>query len=245
MVNITVCENSNSCGFTAAQEGEKIINKAINKNGCANIILATGVSQLIMLRHLIQMDINWNMVNIFHLDEYIGIDINHKASFRKYLKDFFVDRIEKKPKNIYYINPENGSETIINKLNLIISETEIDVAFVGIGENCHLAFNDPPANFDTKEPYIEVELDVNCRLQQLNEGWFDNFEEVPITAISMSCHQIMKSKYIICTVPYKVKANAVYDAFRGNIDNKYPASILQDHNNCNVYLDKESSALLY
>ena len=232
-------ELGESAGKTAASQ----IKAAIQKRGHAHVILATGTSQFETLNQLLKEDIDWEKVIVFHLDEYIDIPITHPASFRKYLKERFVDQIGKIG-GIYYIDGENDPEEECQKLGEIISRHPIDVALVGIGENGHLAFNDPPADFETEKPYLVVDLDLPCRMQQMNEGWFENLEQVPKQAISMSIKQILKSKHILCSVPDKRKAQAVKDCLENEISNLYPASILQKHPSCVVYLDEASASLL-
>jgi len=226
-------------GQAAARQGAELINKAIAKNGVANIIVATGASQFEMLASLIREDIDWSKVTAFHLDEYIGLPMTHPASFRKYLKERFVSKVPLK--EFYYINGEGDISTECSRLNALIARYPIDVAFVGIGENGHLAFNDPPADFDIEDPYLEVDLDDDCRKQQLGEGWFNSFEEVPKKAISMSIKQILKSESIICSVPDKRKANAVKNVVLGKVTPDVPASILQTHPQTTLYLDAGSS----
>ncbi len=239
-VNIYKCKDE--MGEQAAIMGAERINKALVKNGSANIILATGASQFEMLEHLLKQNIDWSKVTCFHLDEYIGISDSHPASFRKYLKERFADKVN--VNKFYFINGETNAELECNRLNKLISKLKIDVAFIGIGENGHLAFNDPPADFETDVPYIIVELDKDCRLQQYNEGWFDNLESVPKTAISMSIQQILKSKSIICTVPDRRKAKAVFNTIDKEIDPNYPSTILKTHKDSILFLDNESSSLI-
>lgn len=180
---------------------------------------------------------------MFHLDEYIGLPITHPASFRKYLQERFINKVPAL-KAAHLINGEADPEEERKRVGKLISDYPIDVALVGIGENGHLAFNDPPADFDTKEPYLVVNLDTACRQQQMNEGWFGSLEEVPAQAISMSVHQIMLSKHIICSVPGVRKAQAVKDSLEREVSNHYPASILQTHADCVFYLDADSAAKL-
>lgn len=233
-------------GKSAADYAVGKIRQAIKNKGFANIILATGASQFETLKNLVSaQNIDWMKVTMFHLDEYIGISDRHPASFRKYLKERFVDKVP--PLNaVYFVNPELGGfpENACEHLNGIIKEHPIDMACVGIGENGHLAFNDPPADFDTEKPFIIVNLDKKCRQQQLGEGWFKSLDEVPKQAISMSIRQIMKSRSIIVSVPDGRKARAVKDCLEGEICNRYPASILQTHPDCSVYLDKPAASLL-
>lgn len=232
-------------GQAAGRAAVALIRRAIEEKGQANIILATGTSQFETINYLIQQkDIEWDKVVMFHLDEYIGLPITAPASFRKYLKERFLAKVPSL-KASYLINGEAADiEEECNKLGQLITDHPIDVAFVGIGENGHLAFNDPPANFETTQPYIVVDLDTECRKQQLGEGWFASLDEVPTQAISMSIQQIMKSKSIICSVPDERKAAAVHNCLEKEISNLYPASILRQHQDCSYYLDKASASLL-
>lgn len=244
-MNIQIFDTKKELGKQSATDAAGKIRAAIKEKGEANIILATGASQFETLSHLIsQPDIDWSKVVMFHLDEYVDLPETHPASFRKYLKERF-DQNVPQLKGTHYIQGDTGDpEEECRRLNKIISKIEIDVALVGIGENGHLAFNDPPADFDTEEPYIVVELDQACRQQQMGEGWFDTLEDVPKKAISMSIKQIMKSKSIICSVPDQRKAEAVRNCMEGEITNIHPASILQAHKHCTIYLDQESASML-
>jgi len=241
-MDVLIFDSKEKMGEEAAKKGASLIRDAITQKGEANIILATGASQFEMLSFLVQEDVDWAKVTAFHLDEYIGLPISHPASFRKYLKERFADKVP--IRKFHYVNGEGNPIEECKRLGKIISEHPIDVAFVGIGENGHLAFNDPPADFETEEPYIVVNLDEECRRQQLGEGWFASLDEVPRQAISMSIRQIMKSKAIICTVPDLRKAQAVKKTLEGTITNKVPASILRNHPQAFLYLDKNSVSLL-
>jgi len=241
-MEIVISEDRKELGKFAAGQGASLIRTAIQKNGRANIILATGASQFEMLDELIREDIDWSKITGFHLDEYIGLPLSHPASFRKYLKERVVDKI---PINMFhFVDGEADPHEECRRLGEIIATHPIDVAFIGIGENAHLAFNDPPADFETEEAFIQVELDVDCRKQQLGEGWFNSLEEVPGRAISMSIKQILKSDAIICSVPDALKAEAVKNSVQGSITPRVPASILREHNFAWLYLDKESASLL-
>lgn len=229
-------------GKAAGADAAALIRKAIESNGTANIILATGTSQFETLNQLItEKNIDWSKVVMFHLDEYIGLSENHPASFVKYLRERFLERVPKL-KAAYLINGDPLEEC--RRLGELIREYPIDVALIGIGENGHLAFNDPPADFETEEPYIIVKLDEACRKQQMGEGWFKSFNDVPLRAISMSVKQILRSKNIVCSVPDRRKAIAVKNTLEKSVSNLYPASILQEHKNCTIYLDKDSAVLL-
>lgn len=242
-MKINISENPLKLGEVAGQYTAKLIKETISEKGQANIILATGTSQFETINQLIKEDIDWSKVVMFHLDEYIGLSITEPASFRKYLKERFLDKVSPL-KEAYLINGETNPEEEIAKLKAVIENHPIDVALVGIGENGHLAFNDPPANFDTEEPYLIVNLDEQCRKQQFGEGWFKSINDVPTQAISMSVKQIMKSKHIICSVPDERKAQAVKDSLEQSVSNIFPASILQLHPNCSFYLDSASASLL-
>ncbi len=231
-------------GKAAGTGAAELIHKAIESNGTANIILATGTSQFETLNQLIaEKNIDWSKVVMFHLDEYIGLSITHPASFRKYLQERVLAHVPKL-KAAYLINGEADVVEECKRLGNLIKKHSVDVALIGIGENGHLAFNDPPADFEIEEPYIIVELDEACRKQQMGEGWFKSFEDVPLRAISMSIKQILLSKNIICSVPDSRKAIAVKNTLQKAVCNLYPASILQMHKNCTIYLDKNSAAML-
>jgi len=229
-------------GKKAAADGAEFIRQAIEGQGSANIILATGASQFEMLAALVKDKVDWSKVTGFHLDEYIGMPDTHPASFRKYLKERFVEKVPIEA--FHFINGENDPKEECKHVGKIIKAHPIDVAFVGIGENGHLAFNDPPADFETDEPYITVTLDEACRRQQLGEGWFKTLDDVPNQAISMSIRQILKSNAIVCTVPDSRKAEAVKKVVEGKVTPNVPASILQQHPQTMLYLDENAAALL-
>lgn len=244
-MHISISETKLECSRFAAFVGANKIRMALATQGSASIILATGLSQIEMLAELVKADIDWSAVEVFHLDEYAGIPETHSASFRKYLKDNFIRKVPQL-KAFHAISgdaPDLLAET--RRLSALISAATIDVAFVGIGENGHLAFNDPPADFETEVPYLVVSLDQACRQQQVHERWFPTVEETPAQAISMSVRQIMKSKCIITTVPDERKARAVADCLGGAVSPLHPASILKLHAECYTFLDTDSASLLY
>jgi len=243
-MHLEIFPNKESLGAAAAKKAADILTKTIQKKGRATFIAATGASQFEFLENLTNISsIDWSKITMFHLDEYVGLPETHPASFRKYLKERLINKVN--PGNVHLIKGDAKSpELECEHLNKIIKQKEIDVAFVGIGENGHLAFNDPPADFDTKKPYLVVNLDDVCRKQQLGEGWFENLEEIPKLAISMSIYQIMKSKNIICTVSDKRKAKAVKNCLETEISPLYPASILRKHPQVYFYLDKNSASLI-
>jgi glucosamine-6-phosphate deaminase len=243
-MDINIQQDAVELGKAAGAATAELIRETISANGFASIILATGTSQFETLNQLIrEEDIDWSKIVMFHLDEYIGLPVTHPASFRKYLQERFLSKVPPL-KAAYLVNGELDAEAECTRLSDLITNNPIDVALVGIGENGHLAFNDPPADFETEQPYIVVELNEACRKQQMGEGWFKSIEEVPRYAISMSVKQILKSKRIICSVPDSRKALAVKNTFEQPVNNLYPASILQLHPNCTCYLDKSSAAML-
>ncbi|MCX5682693.1 MAG: glucosamine-6-phosphate deaminase [Planctomycetota bacterium] len=244
-MNIQVFDDKQQLGARGAALAAEAITAAIRERGGANIILATGASQFEMLAALVQAQgIDWPQVTMFHLDEYIGLTPRHPASFRKYLRERFVENVGQLAA-VHFVEGDRPDPLAeCKRLGQLISAVRIDVAMVGIGENGHLAFNDPPADFETEEPYLVVSLDEACRRQQLGEGWFKTLDSVPKQAISMSVRQIMKSRRIVCTVPDKRKAKAVQGTVEGPLTNKCPASILQEHAACALLLDKESASML-
>ncbi|MEA2736576.1 MAG: glucosamine-6-phosphate deaminase [Humisphaera sp.] len=244
-MKVVISRNKKDSGRAAAEQGAELIRRALKKNGVASIIVATGASQFDVLANLIkQPNIAWNNVTAFHLDEYVGTPITHGASFRKYLWERFVSQLPLPLAAFHYVNAEQNPQAECDRLGKIIAKNPIDVAFIGIGENGHVAFNDPPADFQTNKPYLVVELDEACRKQQLGEGWFPSLKAVPRRAISMSPRQIMKSAAIVCTVPDERKANAVRNSLEGEITPDVPASILQRHKSCTLFLDRASASLL-
>ena len=232
-------------GAAAGAHAAGLIRDAIARRGQANIILATGASQFEMLSALVAAPgIDWSRVVMFHLDEYIGLPATHPASFRKYLTERFVNMVPAL-KAVHFVEADRRpAADECRRLGKLIAAHPIDAALVGIGENGHLAFNDPPADFDTDEPYIVVNLDAACRRQQLGEGWFKTIDDVPTQAISMSIRQIMKSCSIVCTVPDARKARAVQAALEGPVTNMCPSSILREHPRCRMFLDEPAAALL-
>jgi len=240
-----VYQTSGEMAAAAAGSAAEAIKDAIEAKGRANIILATGASQIEMLGCLTAAeDVDWAKVTMFHLDEYIDLWPDHPARFGKYLRERFVAKVEGLGAAHFVAGEAENPQLECERVGRIIAEHPIDAALIGIGENGHLAFNDPPADFETEEPYIIVELDERCRKQQLGEGWFETLEQVPGRAISMSIRQILKSACLIVTVPDRRKAEAVKNALEGEVTPMCPASILQQHGNCKLFLDAEAASLL-
>lgn len=244
-MNLVISSEKNAMGLAAASEGAAAIREAIADHGKASIIVATGASQFTVLDTLVEAeDIDWSRVTIFHLDEYVGLPITHPASFRLYLWERLVRRLPVPVRAFHAIDGNANPSDETSRLGALIKATTIDVAFVGIGENAHLAFNDPPADFNTHDAYLLVQLDEACRKQQLGEGWFATLEDVPKQAISMSVNEILRSKKIICSVPDERKAHAVQGAVEGPVTPDVPASALQNHPNCTLHLDTAAASKL-
>ncbi|HEY5796139.1 MAG TPA: glucosamine-6-phosphate deaminase [Bosea sp. (in: a-proteobacteria)] len=244
MVDIRIVPDKATLGAKAAALGAKAIREAQARFGHANIIVATGASQFELLQNLVTAEgIDWTRVTAFHLDEYVGLSEEHPASFRRYLRLRFMAPLDNAPAFVP-VDGEGDAEAETQRLNALIAGKRIDVCFAGIGENCHIAFNDPPADFETEKPYIVVALDEGCRRQQFGEGWFPSFEAVPEKAISMSVRQILKSELIVLSVSDTRKAQATKDALEGPIDNLHPASILQTHKNTVLFIDPPAASLL-
>jgi glucosamine-6-phosphate deaminase len=240
---VRVFESKLALAQTAATQAAAAVRRAIRDRGKARIIAATGASQLAFLDALTQSkNLDWRHVELFHLDEYVGLPISHPASFRKYLLDRLIHPAG--ITNYHLLDAETYSTKLLQRVGEALQSAPVDVAFVGVGENAHLAFNDPPADFETQSAYLVVELDEACRRQQVGEGWFGNLTEVPQRALSMSVRQILKSNEIICVVPDTRKARAIQLCLEGPISPMAPASILRNHAATTIYLDKESASLL-
>jgi glucosamine-6-phosphate deaminase len=243
-MKIAVHLDSDVMAKMAADRAAQILRDAVQRRGQAAFVAATGASQFNFLKHLVAAPgIAWERTTMFHLDEYIGMPADHPASFRRYLRERLTSKAPLGA--VHFIAGDAPDLTAeLDRLNRAIASTSIEVAFVGIGENGHLAFNDPPADFEIEEPYLIVELDEACRRQQLGEGWFPTLEAVPSRAVSMSIRQIMKAKAIVCTVPDARKTQAVYNTLTGEISPHHPASSLRRHPNTHLFLDEAAAALL-
>jgi glucosamine-6-phosphate deaminase len=242
-LQIKILEDKQSLGRTTAEHTARSLRVAIRDRGLARIIAATGASQFEFLEALTRApDIDWAEVELFHLDEYVGLPITHLASFRKYLFERLIHKTG--ITQYHFLDGQRDPQVVVKEVGRELSSQPVDIAFVGIAENGHLAFNDPPADFQTEEPYLVVELDEACRQQQVNEGWFAKPEEVPSRAISTSVRQILRAKEIIAVVPDARKAKAVKACLEGEISPLAPASILREHPNTTIYLDRDSASLL-
>ncbi len=236
-MKIIISQTADDLGRRAAAQAADEIRAAIAEKGSARIALSTGASQFETLHYLVKEEIDWSRVEMFHLDEYVGLPVTHPASFRKYLKERFVDLT-----GITKVHFVDGTAEGIARLTEEIRKAPIDVGLIGIGRNSHIAFNDPPADFDTKDAYLVVNLDQTCRNQQVAEGWFAKFEDVPKQAVSMSVWQIMQCRSIISAVPHAEKAWAVKQTLENELTNRYPATMLKTHPNFSLYVDADSYA---
>lgn len=239
-MEIRICKDKESLGASAAQHVAYRLNSIIAEKGYARIVLSTGASQFDTLDALTGADVDWSKVDMFHLDEYVGLPITHGASFRKYLQERFVDKLPCKMRSVNFVDgTAEGIAAITKKLR----EDEIDIGLIGIGENTHIAFNDPPANFDTREAYIVVDLDEKCKKQQMGEGWFATLDDVPKQAVSMTTWQIMQCKEIVSCVPYAVKAEAIEKTLTTNETTpNVPSTLLKEHKNFILYADADSAS---
>lgn len=237
-MEIRICENPVHLGEQAAKYTAEIIRNAIAEKGEARIVLSTGASQFETIDALTKQDVDWSKVEMFHLDEYVGLPITHGASFRKYLQERFVDKVAPL-KAVHFVD---GTAEGIPALTAELRRAPIDVGLIGIGENGHIAFNDPPADFDTKEAYIIVNLDDACKKQQMGEGWFPTIDDVPKQAVSMTVYQILQCERIVSCVPHPVKANAVYNTLTQDTNNMVPATIMKGHKDFTLFLERGSAS---
>lgn len=241
-MKLNILTTPKALGQAAASRAANVLNMAIRERGVARLLLSTGQSQFETLAALRAAPVDWSNVELFHLDEYIDLPISHPASFRNYLNDRFIRHITLKA--VHLVNGEGDIEEHIQTLNEAVTAAPIDLGLVGIGENGHIAFNDPPADFETEEPYIIVSLNDTCKKQQVREGWFPDMASVPDRAITMSVRQILKCRTILSCVPHVVKAEAVKKTLEEDITNQVPATILKKHRNATLYLDHESASML-
>lgn len=237
---INISKDPNELGTKAAMLAASVINLAMKEKGEARIVVSTGSSQFETLQSLIKQNIDWGKIEVFHLDEYIGLPVTHPASFRKYLLERFISHIP--VKKFHSVDVEGNIEEKIASLTSELRKKPVDLGLIGIGVNGHIAFNDPPADFETKAAYKVVELDDLCRKQQVDEGWFKSIEEVPARAVSMTPYQIMQCNTIISCVPHKVKATAVKNTLINNMTDLVPATLLKQHADYHLYIDRESAS---
>ncbi len=243
-LNVEIYNDTKIMGQAAADQVTEVLKAAIAEKGHATLILATGASQFSFIEAFKDKELDWPKITVFHLDEYVGMSDQHPASFVKYLKERILDHVS--PKAIHFLNgdaPDADAEA--QRYEDLLKQHEVDCACIGIGENGHIAFNDPPvADFDDPKLVKVVELDDDCRKQQLGEGWFPTFEDVPTHALSQTIPAMMRCKYISCVVPDERKATAVKNTLNAPIGTACPATILRTHPNTVLYLDAASASKL-
>ena len=241
-MKVKVFETSKDMGVASAKHAAKVLNEVIARGEKPRLLLSTGASQFPFFDQFVKEDVDWSKVEMFHLDEYVGMSPEHPASFQKYLRERFVDVV--KPGKYHLIDGRKDPEESIAQLAELIAQRPVDLGLIGIGENAHIAFNDPPADFDDTNAYKIVTLSDTCIAQQIREGWFANADEAFKKAISMTCRQIMACKSIISVVPYAVKANAIRDTLTAPRSPMVPATLLREHPDATVYCDADSAALV-
>lgn len=242
-MRITICDNKIELGAQAASLGRHCIKTAIERKGRANVAFVTGTSQLEMLRFLREKEIDWGKVNVFLLDEFVGLPDGHPASSETFLQENFL-RYLPAIGSFHPISRRKDSKTTLREINALMEQYPLDAAFICIGENGHLAFNDPPADLDTHDPYIQVELERRSKRQQVGEGWFASIDEVPSKAITMSVYEILSAEHIICSCPDQRKAKAVAMCLFDEISPSSPAAAIRRKPDCSLFLDRQSSCLV-
>ena len=239
-MDIRVYSDADALGEFAGRQAAQLLRAAVAERGGARLLLATGLSQVTTLATLVAEPVPWERVTAFHLDEYVGLPADHPASFRRYLRERFASRVGLA--EMHFLDADGDLEAVIAEAGRAVGLAPVDVALIGIGENAHIAFNDPPADLDTHAPYLVVRLAPECRAQQAREGWFPSPDAVPAHAVTMSVNQILQSRAIISAVPYAAKARAVRLALTAPVGPDVPAATLRTHPNWTLHLDRESSA---
>lgn len=241
-MKVVVKKTAELAGIYAADCAAQALNAAISEGGSARIVLSTGASQFPFFEEIVKRDVDWTRVEMFHLDEYVGIAEDHPASFKKYLLERFANKVPLKA--AHFVDGSGDVAANIARLTEELRAAPVDVGLIGIGENAHIAFNDPPADFESEDAYIVVDLDEKCKMQQVREGWFADADAVCKSAVSMTCSEIMKCKKIICLVPYAVKAKAIRATLTSDVTNLVPATLLKEHADCTVVCDEDSVSLV-
>jgi len=241
-MKVKVFETAGEVGAAAAKQAAAKLNATIKEKGSARLLLSTGASQFTFFENFVKEDVDWSKVEMFHLDEYVGISDEHPASFNKYLRERFIDIV--KPGKYNLISGQDDPEATIARITALLNERKVDLGLIGIGENGHIAFNDPPCDFEDTRAYKVVNLSETCIQQQLHEGWFENEDAAFKQAISMTCQKIMDCETIISVVPYKVKAQAIHDTLTMEKTNLVPATLMKEHADVTVYCDADSASLV-
>lgn len=242
-MQMTITDNAEALGKKAAAVCADMLRETLQAQAGARIVLSTGASQFEFLRHFVQAELDWERVEMFHLDEYVGLSEQHPASFRRYLRERFLQYVD--VQRYWLVDGEGDTEANIRRLSDEIGRAPIDLALIGIGENAHIAFNDPPADFITDAPYKIVDLDEACKRQQVGEGWFVTVDDVPKQAITMTVRQILRSRHIVSCVPHRVKAKAIRETLQREVDPMIPATMLKTHPSWHLFLDAASASEIY
>ena len=243
-MRVIVCKDAKELGGRAGRHAAELLRRAVETQGRARLLISTGASQFETLETLTAERVDWSAVELFHLDEYIGLGDTHPASFIKYIRERFVERVGKLAA-VHYVDTSGDVQAMMKALSAELGTAPMDVGIIGIGENGHLAFNDPPADFETEEAFKIVMLDEACRRQQHREGWFPTLQDVPDRAVTMTIRQILGCKAIVSAVPHAVKAQAVRNTLTvPEITNLVPATALRGHGDVTLYLDENSASLL-
>jgi len=245
-MKLVIEQDVNDLAAIACKQIRNTLNKAVDEKGGASLLISTGASQFSLFQTLVgeqgSKPVPWDKIDVYHLDEYVGLPPMHTASFCRYIRERFADFV--KPREVHYIYGDRDISATLDRMNGIMKNLTIDLGLIGVGENGHIAFNDPPADFTATDPYIIVELNESCKRQQVREGWFNDVDSVPKNAFTMSVRQILKCAEIVSFVPYTVKAEAVYGMLTQDVNNMAPATILKTHPNLTLYLDGGSSEKL-
>ena len=240
-MKVKVFETAEQVGAAAAKQAAAKLNEVIAEKGSARLLLSTGASQFTFFESFVKENVDWSKVEMFHLDEYVGISDDHPASFKKYLLERFINKVN--PGKYHLLSGQGNPDETIARVSAALAERKIDLGMIGIGENGHIAFNDPPADFDDQRFYKVVTLSDTCIQQQLHEGWFENEDAAFKQAMSMTCSKIMDCETIISVVPYKVKAQAIVDTLTREKTVDVPATLMKEHKDVTVYCDKDSASL--
>ena len=240
-MKVKVFETAEQVGAAAAKQAATKLNEVIAEKGSARLLLSTGASQFTFFESFVKENVDWSKVEMFHLDEYVGISDDHPASFKKYLLERFINKVN--PGKYHLLSGQGNPDETIARVSAALAERKVDLGLIGIGENGHIAFNDPPADFDDQRFYKVVTLSDTCIQQQLHEGWFENEDAAFKQAMSMTCSKIMDCETIISVVPYKVKAQAIVDTLTREKTVDVPATLMKEHKDVTVYCDKDSASL--
>ena len=242
-MTVKIFQSNPALGLGAAEDFGKLISSILTKQGHASVIFASANSQLTFFSSLLQRKIEWSKISIFHMDEYLGMTDQHPASFSRFIREKLVNFIQ--PAAFYPLRGDTPDADVeLRRYADLMQKYPPDLSVLGVGENGHLAFNDPPADFNTTKIIHTVTLDLACRKQQVGEGHFKTLDDVPKQALSLTVPALLAPKHVLAIVPERRKAEAVRAALKGPVTPQCPASILRTRSNATIYLDRESASLL-